>query len=311
MSAHVLDRELYGIGSRTRRLVGVSAAIHVLLLLVWSLIPRPESALEGVTEITWIEMEDPAPAAPPPAEEARTTAEEEPREALPAPRESERHFVREDPVAEQAPRPQDLAAVEDQLRDRLASLQAEARDSQTRIAALAAPAVPAPTPASLPGVERGTPRRSELSRGSVTTAPPVELARAVPAAAPAPSLSRLQERPVPPGPAIAATSADVQQILAGVTLSGPVSDRALVSYRAPDFPDWAKREGVEGSVRVYFEVLPDGRVKRNALVDKTSGFSDFDQNALVALLEWRFAPLEGGAVDEQWGSITLNYRLDN
>jgi TonB family protein len=101
----------------------------------------------------------------------------------------------------------------------------------------------------------------------------------------------------------------MREILAGITLSGPVADRALVSYRAPEFPEWAKSEGVEGSVRVHFEVLPNGRVKENALVDRTSGFRDFDRNALLALLDWRFEPLERGAVGEQWGSITVNYRL--
>jgi TonB family protein len=66
---------------------------------------------------------------------------------------------------------------------------------------------------------------------------------------------------------------------------------------------------VEGSVTIYFVVLPDGRVKENIMLQKTSGFSDFDDNALNALKMWRFKPLEGGATGEQWGTITFHYRL--
>jgi TonB family protein len=311
MTAFPVSLELHGIQSRTRRLVSASAVIHAILVLWMSFLPPPAPPVEGVTEITWIELKEPEPAAPPPAPEPRAAAAEEPTPALPAPSQTKKQFVRETPLAEHAPQPQDLAAVEDKLRERLTSMQTQARDQRTQIAALAAPAPSAPTPASLPGVGRGAP--TELSRGSAPSAPPAELTRATPAAAtPSPALSRLSDRPAPAAPAVATkSSSDIREILDGITLSGPVADRALVSYRPPDFPEWAKTEGVEGSVRVYFEVLPDGRVKRNALVDKTSGFRDFDQNALVALLEWRFEPLAKGAVGEQWGSITLNYRLDH
>jgi TonB family protein len=68
---------------------------------------------------------------------------------------------------------------------------------------------------------------------------------------------------------------------------------------------------VEGTVRLYFEVLPDGSVKENVLVQRTSGFEDFDRNATAALLSWHFEPLAAGAVGDQWGNITLNYRLSD
>jgi TonB family protein len=106
-------------------------------------------------------------------------------------------------------------------------------------------------------------------------------------------------------------SGSVRQVLEGATLAGPVADRPILNYRSPDYPDWAKQEAVEGSVRLHFTVLPDGQVKRNVLVEKTSGFEDFDRNATVALLDWQFEPLPGGASGEQWGTITLNYRLDD
>ena len=98
--------------------------------------------------------------------------------------------------------------------------------------------------------------------------------------------------------------------LAGANLVGPVADRAVVHYRVPDYPDWAKRDAIEGSVTLYFFVLSDGRVKENVLVERTSGFSDFDTRAVEALLEWKFVPLPASpATNEQWGRITFNYRL--
>ena len=52
-------------------------------------------------------------------------------------------------------------------------------------------------------------------------------------------------------------------------------------YKVPDYPEWAKRDGTEGSVTLYFFVMPDGRVKENVLVERTSGFSDFDDRAVA------------------------------
>jgi TonB family protein len=103
----------------------------------------------------------------------------------------------------------------------------------------------------------------------------------------------------------------VRQVLAGVTLRGPVADRPLLAYRAPDYPESAKREAIEGTVRLQFFVLPNGSIKENVLVERTSGFEEFDRNARLALLDWRFEPLPAGAAGEQWGIITLNYRLED
>jgi TonB family protein len=97
--------------------------------------------------------------------------------------------------------------------------------------------------------------------------------------------------------------------LAGANLVGPVADRAVQHYRVPDYPDWAKRDGTEGSVTLYFFVLTDGRVKENVVVERTSGFSDFDDRAVAALLEWKFVALPGS--NEQWGRITFNYKLSD
>ncbi len=107
----------------------------------------------------------------------------------------------------------------------------------------------------------------------------------------------------PPAKAIA------RQSLAGVSLAGPIADRPVLEAVRPEYPEWAKAEAVEGSVTLYFVVLPDGTVKPNVLVQKTAGFGDFDDNAVAALGAWRFAPLPAGRTGDQWGTITFHYRL--
>jgi TonB family protein len=77
----------------------------------------------------------------------------------------------------------------------------------------------------------------------------------------------------------------------------------------PEYPDWAKKEAVEGSVTLYFVVRSDGTVKENVVIQKTAGFGDFDENARSAIRSWLFEPLRGGRTGEQWGTITFRFRL--
>ncbi len=94
------------------------------------------------------------------------------------------------------------------------------------------------------------------------------------------------------------------------SLEGPVSDRALLSYRLPGYPGWAKSEGIEVSASIYFEVRPDGRVDDNILIEETSGYQDFDRSAVEAVLSWRFQPVEGNLSANQWGRITFEFRIE-
>src|SRR5262249_19163552 len=97
--------------------------------------------------------------------------------------------------------------------------------------------------------------------------------------------------------------------LAGASLAGPIADRAILQMTQPVYPDWAKKDAVEGSVTLYFIVRPDGSVKENVLVQKTAGFQDFDESARTALRAWRFEALRAGRTGEQWGTITFHFRL--
>jgi TonB family protein len=148
-----------------------------------------------------------------------------------------------------------------------------------------------------------------LDRGETASSRPAELSRSVKR----PSSSAVRLGTVPEKAVTAATVAKAdstaRRVIDGMSLVGPVADRMLISYGRPQYPDWAKREGIEGAVDLYFIVLPGGNVKENVLIQKTSGCADFDRNAIDALLAWKFEPLGRGRTGEQWGAITFEYRL--
>lgn len=317
MSEFTLNREFARIGGHTRNSIAMSAVLHVLLLLLLGVYNVSTGDTAGLTEITWIEsaVPDGVPdAAPPVAEEETQSAPVREVKAV-ATREAEsaEHFQRALERGAVAPRPQSSRAVTDILDERISAIENNASDSSTRLASLVPPpkvGVPA-----LAGV-----RTSETAGGGNPSA--LQRDSSPGRGAPGPAVLRriggVPSRPVMAavvgdGPPVSATAAvqpeDAKRTrdLAGARIIGPVADRAVVSYQVPDYPEWAKREGIEGTVTLYFFVLPDGHVKENVLVERTSGFTDFDDGAVKALLTWRFAALPGGS--EQWGRITFHYRL--
>jgi TonB family protein len=307
MMPYNFDVELKAIRSRTKRSAGASLALHVALFLWLYMVPGISPEAEALVEISWIESAPSPPAAtniePPPEKivvETRSV------------RKIPEYFVREAEKAEVTAEPQVSRAYEDKMNRRLASLQRDAAAKRTQIATLAAPNVMNnPTLAAIPAgdVQAGVP--GELTRQEKAAVRP-EILRRTPVNAARPALAQAKPQQVEAAPEPAEPSeSTARRTLAGASLSGPVADRPLVSYSTPVYPKWAKREGVEGAVTIYFVVLPDGQVKKNAVVEKTSGFEDFDSNAVDALLSWRFEPLGANRIGEQWGRITFHYRLSN
>ncbi len=64
-----------------------------------------------------------------------------------------------------------------------------------------------------------------------------------------------------------------------------------------------------GTADRLFSSVSDGRVKANIMVHRTSGYEDFDRRAQQAIRLWRFEPLSSGSAQEQWGTITMHFRL--
>jgi TonB family protein len=297
--------EMMGLRSRQRRCLATSIVAHILLFCWLVLAPHDRAEPLGIVEIAWLE---PAPEPAPPASSRRPAPSPEPT-AIPSVRERPAvKFRRLADDAEVEPRPQDSHARQDRLDERLASL----RRLETRPPALASAAEP-------------TSRWSNMAvagAAGTSTSPPRELTRDKQGSGQALALNREPTRgraPVlatTPPPAAARETAPMagqtttaSRTLAGVTLAGAVADRPVKTHVLPEYPAWAMREAVEATVTLLFVVLPDGRVKENVQVQKTAGYSDFDDNAVAALLRWRFAPLSGGGTEEQWGTITFRYRL--
>jgi len=155
----------------------------------------------------------------------------------------------------------------------------------------------------------GIPSPIALRRETAAHPVPLELRR-VEEAAPVPVAASIDATPKK-AQAAQRSESTARRELAGATLLGPVANRRLLKYSTPVYPDWAKREGVEGSVRLYFLVSEDGHVKDNIVVEKTSGYPDFDANANTALGSWIFEALPKNQVGDQWGEITFHFRLSD
>lgn len=63
--------------------------------------------------------------------------------------------------------------------------------------------------------------------------------------------------------------------------------RTIVRRTDPRYPDIARRMNIAGTVKVFVNVAPDGRVKS---VDPAGGHPLLIEAARQAILEWRFAP---------------------
>jgi len=298
---------------RMRKTMFYSISAHLCLIL-WLLLAQKITPEEvGITEITWI---DPV-AEIQPADLPPILAESKPAPQIIVPKETpsvhkkKEHFKRSNPIATVAPKPQESDVSKDKFNERLAVLQKKQVEQPKKISSLSTPA--ATSRSQLAGVDtQQKPRRPmDLTRQGTPTKTPVQLKRS-PVNVQKASISMATIPDIEVKPAMMKeTDSTAQRDIAGALLTGPVADRPLLNLRKPDYPEWAKDEGVEGSVTIYFVVLPDGRIKENIMLQKTSGFSDFDDNAVNALRQWRFEPLKGGATGEQWGTITFHYRLSD
>jgi TonB family protein len=295
------------IQSHTRRSLGASMILHAMLFTWLILLWRPAPEVPPLTEITFLEPGDLAGA---------TLAKSGPGGASSsAPGElasgdQDVHFRRESRSSELRFDSQSPNALEDRLNARLAALQGTSTTPSAGVAASAPVSMWGSSPANVSGPGSGGGSPVALKRGGEGGGgPALELTRGGHESAPAlVSTPAAPEREEAPAPA-KSTESTAQRTLAGVTLMGPIADRAILQHTTPVYPDWAKHDGVEGSVTLYFVVRADGTVKENILVQKTAGFEDFDENARAALAAWRFEPLRDGRSGEQWGNITFHFRL--
>ena len=306
MNTTVMQLDQLDYERRARWTMGTSAVLHVLLLAWLVLLPRVMPQGPQLTEITLLAPGDlggaGAPAAP------TQVSSEHPGAAVS--QRVDESFRRLETREEMTPEPQSADAFADRLAARLAAAHENDPAPVKGISSSALTQVwssPAAPSAAIGG--GGGPLK--LSRGDGSGAgPSLSLTRGGTGSGPAPALAAtgLPKETVADAPARGGEST-MRRVAAGAMLAGPIADRAVIAYVRPVYPEWAKRDAVEGSVTLYFIVRPDGGVRENVLVQKTAGFEDFDENARTALRAWRFAPLRDGRTGEQWGTITFHYRL--
>lgn len=158
--------------------------------------------------------------------------------------------------------------------------------------------------------DKGGPKRGQLglytSPGGSGSEAPLELEKE--------PVSKMNERPTV-APIASKKSGDMKMKGASgsgpkISITGPLSSRGIVAKYLPPYPEWAEKKGVSAVVQIRFWVTPDGKVKRNAFIERTSGSGSWDNSAKKALQRWRFSPLPSNVVQEtQWGVITIRFVL--
>lgn len=63
----------------------------------------------------------------------------------------------------------------------------------------------------------------------------------------------------------------------------------VISYYPPAYPNNLRRRGIEGKVQIKALIDKEGDVIE-ILIDTSSGYQSFDQNAIEAILKWKFKP---------------------
>jgi TonB family protein len=94
-----------------------------------------------------------------------------------------------------------------------------------------------------------------------------------------------------------------------ITITGPLSSRKITYKPKTPYPMWAQKKGLTATVSVQIAVNPDGSVKENVFVVRTSGFGSWDRLVIDSVRNWKFATIQGSAV-VQTGIITFNFVLE-
>lgn len=91
-------------------------------------------------------------------------------------------------------------------------------------------------------------------------------------------------------------------------IQGDIAGRRIEVAKKPSYPRWAQDQGIEAAVTLFCTVRPDGTVKDNIMVEKTSGYTELDDLAKEALLQFKFEPIS--TADDQTGYATFRYMLE-
>jgi len=97
-----------------------------------------------------------------------------------------------------------------------------------------------------------------------------------------------------------------------VDIEGELAGRDIRRKVVPAYPDWAKKQGIEGTIQYRITVLPNGYLMDDVQLQQTSGWRELDRVAYEALLQWEFDALpEGAAQVNQSGLVTFAFSFKN
>lgn len=94
-------------------------------------------------------------------------------------------------------------------------------------------------------------------------------------------------------------------------IEGELAARAIKHKVEPTYPDWARKQGIEATVKFKLVVLPNGLLKEDELqLEQTSGYRELDRVVYEALIQWEFEPLSATIPQtDQSGVITFSFNL--
>lgn len=97
-----------------------------------------------------------------------------------------------------------------------------------------------------------------------------------------------------------------------VDIEGELAGRNIRRKVVPQYPEWAKQQGVEGTIQYRITVLPNGYLRDDVQLEQTSGWRELDRVAYEALLQWEFDALPDGAPQvNQSGLVTFAFSFKN
>jgi len=94
-----------------------------------------------------------------------------------------------------------------------------------------------------------------------------------------------------------------------IMISGPLSSRKITYKPSTPYPLWAQERGLTATISVQIAVNPDGTVKDNVFVIRTSGFGSWDRLVIDSVRQWKFASIQNSGI-MQTGIITFNFVLE-
>ncbi len=91
------------------------------------------------------------------------------------------------------------------------------------------------------------------------------------------------------------------------SITGPAGTRKILRKFYPEYPQWAKANGIEGIVELKFWVDNAGLVIK-VEIEKTSGNTHLDNDAVMSMKKWLFDTRIKDELD--WGKIKIIYKLN-